>query len=74
MHAIRVCARLAGAVVIVCWGSVAVAQSPREGSGTSWLPDSSPMYAVHVQRGAWMLMAHENAFLQFLHESGRARR
>jgi YHS domain-containing protein len=29
------------------------------------------MYAVHVQRGAWMLMAHENAFLQFLHESGR---
>ena len=71
MHAIRVCARLVGGVVIVCWGSVAAAQSAREGSGTSWLPDSSPMYAVHVQRGAWMLMAHENAFLQFLHESGR---
>ena len=43
----------------------------REGSGTSWLPDSSPMYAVHRQKGAWTLMAHENAFLQFLHESGR---
>ncbi|PYR72510.1 MAG: hypothetical protein DMF87_27835 [Acidobacteria bacterium] len=43
----------------------------REGSGTSWLPDSSPMYMVHRQRGPWMLMAHENAFLQFLRDSGR---
>src|SRR5262245_11856119 len=42
----------------------------REGSGTSWLPDSSPMYMVHRQKGPWMLMAHENAFLQYLHESG----
>ncbi len=42
----------------------------REGSGTSWLPDSSPMYMVHRQNGPWMLMAHENAFLQHLHESG----
>src|SRR5436190_20852543 len=42
---------------------------PREGSGTSWLPDVSPMYAIHEQIGAWQLMAHENAFLQSLHES-----
>jgi YHS domain-containing protein len=42
----------------------------REGSGTSWLPDSSPMYMVHRQKGPWMLMAHENAFLQYLRESG----
>ena len=42
----------------------------REGSGTSWLPDASPMYMVHRQKGPWMLMAHENVFLQFLHESG----
>ena len=42
----------------------------REGSGTSWLPDSSPMYMVHRQRGPWMLMAHENVFLQYLQESG----
>jgi YHS domain-containing protein len=42
----------------------------REGSGTSWLPDASPMYMIHRQNGPWMLMAHENAFLQFLHESG----
>src|SRR2546423_8208949 len=42
----------------------------REGSGTGWLPDASPMYMVHRQKGPWMLMAHENVFLQFLHESG----
>ena len=43
----------------------------RESSGTSWLPDSSPMYMIHRQNGPWMLMAHENAFLEFLHDSGR---
>jgi hypothetical protein len=42
----------------------------RDGSGTSWLPDESPMYAVHRQAGEWMLMAHGNVFLQYLHESG----
>jgi hypothetical protein len=41
----------------------------REGSGTSWRPDSSPMYMVHRQNGPWMLTAHENAFLLYLHES-----
>src|SRR5439155_10726207 len=45
-------------------------QVAREGSGTSWLPDTTPMYAIHWQRGDWQFMAHENAFLQFLHESG----
>jgi hypothetical protein len=42
----------------------------REASGTSWRPDLGPMYAIHRQRGQWQLMAHENAFLQVLHESG----
>jgi hypothetical protein len=42
----------------------------REGSGTSWLPDESPMYAVHKQAGSWTLMSHGNGFLQYLHESG----
>jgi hypothetical protein len=41
----------------------------RDGSGTSWLPDDSPMYAQHWQRGAWQFMAHGNLFIQFLHES-----
>ena len=42
----------------------------RDGSGTSWLPEASPMYAFHANRGAWQLMAHENLFVQYLHESG----
>ena len=42
----------------------------RDGSGTSWLPDSSPMFMVHRQNGPWVLMGHENVFLQYLHESG----
>jgi hypothetical protein len=42
----------------------------REGSGTSWLPDASPMYAVHGTYGEWRLMGHGNAFLQYLHEGG----
>ena len=42
----------------------------RDGSGTSWLPDETPMYAVHAQRGTWTLMAHGNAFLQYLHDNG----
>jgi YHS domain-containing protein len=45
-------------------------QMAREGSGTAWLPDTTPMYAIHWQRGPWQFMAHENAFIQFLHESG----
>src|SRR5947209_19424226 len=28
----------------------------REGSGTSWLPDSSPVLAHHFTAGDWMLM------------------
>lgn len=42
----------------------------REGSGTSWLPDETPMYAVHHQVGVWTLMAHGRAFVQYLHENG----
>lgn len=42
----------------------------REGSGTSWLPDESPMRAIHVEKNGWMLMTHFNAFVQHLHESG----
>ena len=30
----------------------------REGSGTSWLPDSTPDEGVHVMAEDWMLMAH----------------
>lgn len=30
----------------------------RIGSGTSWLPDSSPMHALHTTWGAWNVMFH----------------
>jgi hypothetical protein len=43
----------------------------RDGSGTSWLPDATPMHAVHRQAGAWGLMLHHNLFLQYIDESGR---
>jgi hypothetical protein len=42
----------------------------RDSSGTAWLPDATPMYAVHTQRNGWLLMTHGNAFVQFLSESG----
>jgi hypothetical protein len=42
----------------------------RAGSGTSWLPDDSPMYAVHSQLGGWMLMTHANAFVQYVEDTG----
>lgn len=42
----------------------------REGSGTSWLPDQSPMYALHRESNGWMLMLHHNLFLQYLDDAG----
>ncbi|MGE5049586.1 MAG: hypothetical protein ACM3PC_13495 [Deltaproteobacteria bacterium] len=30
----------------------------REGSGTSWIPDASPVFANHFMAGDWMLMLH----------------
>ena len=47
-----------------------LASMARDGSGTSWLPEASPIYAVHGTRAGWQLMGHFNAFAQFLHESG----
>jgi hypothetical protein len=42
----------------------------RDGSGTSWIPDDTPMYGFHREASAWTLMAHGNVFVQYLHESG----
>jgi hypothetical protein len=42
----------------------------RDGSGTSWLPDASPMHALHGKRGDWQLMFHGNAFLYYFDEGG----
>lgn len=43
---------------------------PKSGSGTSWLPCSSPEHAWMTMRGRWMLMAHGNLFLTFNHQGG----
>lgn len=40
----------------------------REGSGTSWLPDRTPMYALHGMAGSWLLMLHGNVFVQYIDE------
>ena len=37
----------------------------REGSGTSWMPDSSPVFAHHFMAGDWMLMLHYAAALGY---------
>lgn len=71
MSVVRLCARLFGALVIMGSATASTAQTARDASGTSWQPDASPMYAVHLPKGSWTLMLHENAFLQVLHESGR---
>ena len=40
--------------------------SARDGAGTSWLPDASPGHGAMRQAGAWMLMFHGNAFIQYV--------
>jgi len=37
----------------------------KEGSGTSWLPESSPVYAYMKMRGDEMLMLHGTVFLRY---------
>jgi hypothetical protein len=37
----------------------------RMGSGTSWMPDSSPMHANHRMWGDWTAMIHGVAFAQY---------
>lgn len=46
----------------------------RDSSGTAWLPDMSPMYGFHQQRGAWEVMLHGNLFAQYLNEGGEFHR
>jgi len=42
----------------------------RAGSGTSWLPDATPMHAIHLAWGSWTLMTHGAVFLQFDDQGG----
>jgi hypothetical protein len=47
---------------------------PREASGTSWLPDDTPMFGLSRHAGPWQLMVHGSVFGQFLYESGNRHR
>jgi len=40
------------------------------GSGTSWLPASTPMYMYHKQSGDWLLMFHYNAVVGINSQGG----
>ncbi len=42
----------------------------RMGSGTSWLPDASPMHAAEIMLGEWTLMLHGKGFLQYDRQQG----
>src|SRR5438309_927249 len=42
----------------------------RMGSGTSWLPDASPMHAAHMVLGDWTLMLHGKGFAQYDWQGG----
>jgi len=37
----------------------------RNGSGTSWLPDASPMYGIMLHSKKWMYMLHGNIALRY---------
>ena len=37
----------------------------RNGSGTGWLPDASPMYGYMVHSKKWMYMFHGNIFVRY---------
>jgi hypothetical protein len=42
----------------------------RNGSGTSWLPDDSPMRGAMWDAGPWSLMLHGAGFLQYIQTTG----
>ncbi len=40
----------------------------REGSGTGWQPETTPMHSIHTRLGDWEMMFHGNVFAQFIYE------
>lgn len=37
----------------------------RNGSGTAWMPDATPMFGYMAHSGSWMFMFHGNIFLRY---------
>lgn len=42
----------------------------REGSGTAWLPQTTPMHAFVREVGDWQVMLHGNAFVEYFDDGG----
>jgi hypothetical protein len=40
----------------------------RNGSGTAWLPDSTPMFGYMMHTAKWMFMFHGNLFIRYNHQ------
>ncbi len=40
----------------------------RNGSGTGWLPDSTPMYGYMFHTRKWMFMGHGNVFMRYTNQ------
>jgi hypothetical protein len=53
-------------------GPLGISES-REGSGTSWIPDASPMHARHLSVGQWEVMLHGVEFFEYDRAVGGAR-
>lgn len=45
----------------------------RNGSGTSWLPDASPMYSMMFHGGEWMYMVHGNVAFRYTNQDFAAK-
>lgn len=45
----------------------------RNGSGTSWHPDNTPMYAYMVHSRKWMYMVHYSVFLRYTSQNSNHR-
>lgn len=49
---------------------IAGGEMSRGGSGTSWEPEASPMWAKHAMWGKWAIMQHGNAFVMYDAQTG----
>lgn len=45
-------------------------EETRDASGTSWQPESTPMFMWHAKTGGWMLGLHTNVFVGFDSQAG----
>lgn len=61
-HALVLTLALAHGAIALAGDPPAVSPLAREGSGTGWLPESTPLAGHAFRQGEWDLMLHYNAF------------